>query len=1071
MTLKMVSKAEGYDVVYQASKAVNFAGFDYRTVKQSLIDYIRMYHPESFTDFIESSELIAIIESFAYVCELLAYRFDMNAHENTIEYAKRKDMVLRLARMISYNGTRVKPATGLIKFDSISTTEKLVDSAGRQLSNQIVKWNDPSNPNWKEQFFLIFNRISQQPLGTVDPRDRVAVGSVLFESYSLNVNAGLTGVLPLSVSVNSSTIPYEIVSTEMASTGPVESAPESGQSFRVVYGDDGMGDDSSYTGVFALIKQGTLYKTQHTLSSVVPNQFIMVDKRNVNQSDVWLNEITQSSVIPWINLTDTDTNVSYNSIRNTKKYSVDTLDGDKIRVVFGDGDFAENPSGTFNLWYRTSDPSPTYIPKSAIQKRSGGFTYEDSTGRIQTITFTYSLVESIQNGSETESIEHIRTYAPKVYRTQDRMVSASDYNDYPMIDPSILKLRTINRTFAGDSVARLVADPSGTYQDVKIFNDDGWLYEDYTTHLVTESATRTVDYIIQNTVAGVLSQIDLIHFMIVERQIPQSSWRLSFTQVERSELVTAFNQITSPWPIGLNFDPVNGWIITKNVTESSWDILIDKTTTDYVVTTKGLQLKFESQNVNFYQENNGNSLYTIHTATTRQDNLRLMKANVLHRNGQRVMFDDELNFRVLDVDRVVSGLQDNGLVDYHKLILTTYDSSGELVPDNTSQRELFDETIAVNVSVDTNVTTVHPYVTGYGDVYGANGAIVAEPHYTVNTISFNVVTLSLNGLGAVESGSILTDGTKYYRVSSVESSAPGTITCTLRSDPVLAQGNAKVSISVNFDDIVVGSSLTPRGVITNTVIVKPSAGNVVVKSYVYQNLVNGYYTASDEIITVRAWVKDEREVNVRRIRGRGMFNYMWTHRTPDSVLINPSPTNIHDMFVITSTYYNALKSWLNGDATQRPTVPSSNALALRYQHILSKKMISDTVIMKCGTVKLLFGSKANSELRVKFQVVRSAETRKTDNNIKKSVVALINEFFDIANWEFGESFFFSELEQYVMSNMGSDIRSFLLVPTHPKFLYGDLLQIPCREDEVLLGFVTDDDISVSTSITPESIGR
>lgn len=1070
MTLKVISKAEGYDVIYQASKAVNFAGFDYRTVKQSLIDYIRMYHPESFTDFIESSELIAIIESFAYICELLAYRFDMNAHENTIEFAKRKDMVLRLARMISYNGTRVKPSTGLIKFDSISTTEKLVDSAGRQLSNQIVKWNDPSNPNWKEQFFLIFNKISQQPLGTVDPRNRSLVGSVLFEEYSLNVNAGVTGVIPLSVSVNSLTIPYEIVSTEIGDTGPLESTPESSESFRVLYGDDGMGDESSYTGIFALIKQGVLYKTIHNLSGVVSNQMVTVDKKNVNQTDVWLNEVTQTGTVNWINLTDTNSNVSYNSIKNSKKYNVDTLDGDRIRLVFGDGDFSENPNGTFNLWYRTSDPIPTYIPKSAIQKRSGGFTYRDATGRIQTVTFTYSLVESIQNGSETESIDHVRTYAPRVYRTQDRMVNASDYNDYPMIDPSILKLRTINRTFAGDSAVKLVGDSSGTYQDIKIFNDDGWLYEDYTTNLVTDSVNRTVEYVIQNTVTSVLSQIDLIHFMIVERGIPPSSWRLAFNVSERNELITTFNQITSPWPIGMNYNHSIGWVITKNVVESGWDILIDKNSSDYTIITKGLQLKFESQNVNFFQENSGNRTYTIHTATTKHDNLKLMKANTIHRNGQRVMFNDELNYRVLDVDKVISGLYENGLTDYHKLILTTYDSSGELVPDGISQRELFDEHISVNTTNSMTITTAAPYITGYGDVYGI-GAVISEPSYTVDSISSNVATLSLNGLSPVESGSILTDGVKYYRVSYVDNLPNDKIRCIFRVDPVLAQGNAKVSVSVDLSSIVTGSTLTPRGILTNTIIVSPSTGTVVVKSYVYQNRSDGYYTASDDTATIRSWVKDEREVNVRRLRGRGMFNYMWTHRTPDSVLVNPSPTNIHDMFIITSSYYNLITSWLKGELTQKPLPPTSTALALQYQHILDKKMVSDTVIMKCGSIKLLFGNKADNELRAKFHVVRSSESRKTDNNLKASVSALINEFFNITQWEFGETFFFSELEHYVMSNMGSDIRSILLVPIHPNFTYGDLLQISCREDEVLLGYVTDDDISIASSITPQSLGR
>ena len=107
---RLVARAESFERVYDAFSSINFAAFDYDTVKQSLLDYVKLHFPETFNDFIESSEFIAIIETFAYIAELMAYRIDINAHENFISTAQRKDSILRLAKFISYTPARPLPA-------------------------------------------------------------------------------------------------------------------------------------------------------------------------------------------------------------------------------------------------------------------------------------------------------------------------------------------------------------------------------------------------------------------------------------------------------------------------------------------------------------------------------------------------------------------------------------------------------------------------------------------------------------------------------------------------------------------------------------------------------------------------------------------------------------------------------------------------------------------------------------------------------------------------------------------------------------------------------------------------
>ena len=63
-------------------------------------------------------------------------RVDLNARENFLELAERRESILRLARLLSYNPKRNQTANGLLKFESIATTEDIVDSNGTNLANQ-----------------------------------------------------------------------------------------------------------------------------------------------------------------------------------------------------------------------------------------------------------------------------------------------------------------------------------------------------------------------------------------------------------------------------------------------------------------------------------------------------------------------------------------------------------------------------------------------------------------------------------------------------------------------------------------------------------------------------------------------------------------------------------------------------------------------------------------------------------------------------------------------------------------------------------------------------------------------
>jgi hypothetical protein len=120
--------AENWKKLYQTFREADFSTYDFETLRKSMIDYLKLYYPEDFNDFTESSEFIALIDLIAFMGQSLAFRTDLNARENFLDTAERRDSVLKLARLISYNPKRAISASGFLKVDSISTSENVYDS-------------------------------------------------------------------------------------------------------------------------------------------------------------------------------------------------------------------------------------------------------------------------------------------------------------------------------------------------------------------------------------------------------------------------------------------------------------------------------------------------------------------------------------------------------------------------------------------------------------------------------------------------------------------------------------------------------------------------------------------------------------------------------------------------------------------------------------------------------------------------------------------------------------------------------------------------------------------------------
>jgi uncharacterized membrane protein YgcG len=127
------------------------------------------------------------------------------------------------------------------------------------------------------------------------------------------------------------------------------------------------------------------------------------------------------------------------------------------------------------------------------------------------------------------------------------------------------------------------------------------------------------------------------------------------------------------------------------------------------------------------------------------------------------------------------------------------------------------------------------------------------------------------------------------------------------------------------------------------------------------------------------------------------------------------------------------------------------------------------VVLNSVVFKPLFGSKAAPELRGIIKVVRAPNSTASISEIKSRVVASINEYFTIDKWDFGDSFFFSELSAYLHEQLGTIISSVVLVPLSPTSSFGDLYEIRSAPNEIFVNSATVADVEVIDALTQSNI--
>ena len=559
-TNKKLLVSEDWKKVYQSFRNADFKSYDFETLRRVMISYLQENYPEEFNDYIDSSEYIALIDLIAYLGQNLSFRLDLNARENFLETAERRESILRLAQLISYNPARNIPASGFLKLTSISTTDNVFDSNGVNLANTVISWNDPTNPDWYQQFINIMNSSMTSAFG--NPVDRSTISGVLTEQYRINSSNDDVPIYNFNKNINGTSMNFEIVPCLFSGENFVyEEPPKPANTFSLIYKNDNQGSASTNTGFFVHFKQGSLSLARFGLDNPVPNEIVGVNTPDINNTDVWLYQLDKNGNFStlWTQVPALiGNNVIYNSVNQNIRtiYAISTRNDDQIDLNFADGVFGDLPKGDFRLFYRQSN-GLTYTVKP--EQMSGiviTIPYLNSLGQLNELQLTLTLQYTVSNSSGPETNASIQLKAPQAYYIQNRMITGEDYNIAPLtVGTDILKVKSINRISSGLSKYYDISDVTGKYSSTNIFGKDGILYKNEKEEFFefNFSSRSQILSVVKNQLAPIINNSELKSFYLDKfSKIDVSYLGIFWTEVNKipNESRGFFNLGSSVYSVG-----------------------------------------------------------------------------------------------------------------------------------------------------------------------------------------------------------------------------------------------------------------------------------------------------------------------------------------------------------------------------------------------------------------------------------------------------------------------------------------------------------------------------------------
>jgi hypothetical protein len=1106
-----------WQAIYQTFREADFKSYDYETLRKSFIDYLRVYYPETFNDFTESSEFIALLDIIAFMGQGLAFRNDVNTRENFIDTAERRDSVIKLANLVSYTPKRNLAAQGYLKVVNIQTTQNITDLNGVNLGNLPILWNDPANPSWLEQFNTIINAalVDTQRVGR--PANVADLLGVTTSEYTLQIPTSALPIVPFNSTVDGITMNFELCSvTSVDADYMYEIPPAPSGRFNMLYRNDKLGYGSPNTGFFFYFKQGSLQNYDFNLQQQISNQVINIDIQGINNEDTWLYQLNANNGTRalWTKVDNIYADAYLqNETSNRTIFSVNSRFNDQVSYVFGDGVFSQIPVGSYRAYVRAGNALTYTIDPTEMQGITVSFSYINRVGKTEILTLGLELQLPVSNAQAREPLAQIKQRAPTRYYTQNRMVNGEDYNNFPYtLYSSIIKSKAINRSSIGVSKNLDILDPTGKYSSLNSFATDGALWQDDTTGYLslTINTVGNIITFLTDTLGSVLSSNRVVQYYT--QNFPQYSINAASgdgTVYWNASTVDA-NSLT-----GYFFNIVDG-------TDTSIPIGTYSTNNVKYITA-GALIKFIAPSGFYFDSNNRlvagiaspsdqTTIWTTVLSVT-GDGYNNGQGNFANGTGPVTLngyvpegailttvlpsFDNSLSNEIVQECIIRMELQQNFSLVFNNSLTIAQDRWSIEQYDNANWFVRFQADISGNGRYTVTYRSLRYYFGSVEDtrfsferdklVYDPFSGKILQDFVNVlatNTQPNSNYPLSKNVSVNIVGQPVASDG--YINDFEVEVASNDINNRGLIVNPDFFQtvtgyvtGGANTGIYVFFELLQDAINLTRYQIVPTTDVVQyQTKTQIEVAKYDYPQgqLFYAYgenifwTTVQDNTVQTPFYVLIAQPQYSMK-PGRQGLQFQYRHNSNNTTRIDPATTNIIDLYVVTQSYYTQYQNYIK-DSTNTvpmPPKPTINELSEAYGQLNNYKMLTDSVVLNSVVFKPLFGPKATAALRATIKVIKASNTNASDSEIRSAVLTAMNAYFDINNWNFGDTFYFSELSAYLHDQVGELISSAVLVPNDPTMKFGDLYEIKSAPYEIFVNAATANDVLVIASLTPAEL--
>jgi hypothetical protein len=1101
--------------IYQTLQNADFKSYDFENLRRVIISYLRQNFPEDFNDYIESSEYLALVDAIAFIGQSLAFRIDLASRENFLELAERRESVLRIAKMLSYNAKRNINASGLLKFNTVTTNEPIIDSNGKNLANQVIQWNDPTNSNWLEQFILVLNSAMADNTEFGRSQGSATIQGIPTEQYRFRTYSADVPIYAYSKTVAGYGMNFEIVSTSIQNSSAVyEEAPTPGNQLGFIYKNDGTGPGSANTGFFLMFKQGKLELADFTIDSPSTNEIISVAATNINNNDTWLFSLSSAGAQSnkWTQVSSlTGNNIIYNSISQNQRniYAIDTQTNDALNLVFADGVYGNLPQGGFRFYYRISNGLSYVIYPNEMRGINITIPYLNSQGAAYNLTVNLALQSTVSNAAGAESTDTIRANAPGVYYTQNRMITGEDYQLAPLSSSQdILKVKSINRTSSGISRNFEIIDATGYYSSVNVFADDGYIYKQDVERSLSFKFSNIPDIInfVRNYVEPTFKDTDVYNFYLTKfDKVYFTDNNVLWKQVTSSQGVTTGYFINA---VDTSLLKVGSAYATNSLKYGSYGALIKFIAPSGKAFKKGSLVTADATDP--YQTS---FIWTEFTSIV-GDGTNAGRGELSSGLGP-VTFNKVVPSGAI-ASRIIPTFANNLTTAIEQEIISQ-------VNNNLNFGLRYDYLLSSwNIITTPNLNLTDAFSLGKaGDTSNTNidsswvlAFVKQADEYTVrirgvdyifgsvqqNRFYFDANKKALNSqTGTVTNDivNVLGINTGVDLITPLKTDLPFDIADTIKFDDGFESGvEIKLSFSSSNSDGVIDNpeafeeivgvdtdnhflffqettdttGTTSYQLIDNTndtILVASTAASIVLSNYSNGQLIYFYDSAEDRVMSVNLTTNTlDLQPSYKANHGRSNLKFQYIHNASVDRRIDPSSSNLIDVYLLTRSYDTAYRQWLSGAITTAPTEPTSDSLQTNFGTALSAiKSISDEIIYHPVKYKVLFGKTADVKLQAQFKVVKNPNKNLNDNDVKVRIITAINNFFDVNNWDFGDRFYLSELITYILNSLSPDVSNIVILPRQTSQVFGSLFEIQSAHDEIFISGATVDDIAIVTAIT------